>query len=231
MFATKPELGVGLARRAAGWKIRRRRCWATAPMVITPSCATSLTSGPAVRAVGLAGDDRVQRRDEVHSARAALGTGPAAAPVPARIATPSRSATLIARPGREAAEDGHVPRRARRQAGRSRGSCSCASAPRTTGARTTAKGAGRKAEEIPPREEWLIAEWPKGHESRPTTGSPTSRARHPARAARPTRPAALEDRARLQATQRRARPRSLRRPLLARAGITTPRWSPPRTGS
>src|SRR6266496_1912024 len=37
-----------------------------------------------------------------------------------------------------------------------------------------------------------------------------------ARAARPPRPPALEDRARLQAAQRRTRPRSLRRPLVAR---------------
>ena len=40
--------------------------------------------------------------------------------------------------------------------------------------------------------------------------------RHQARAARPPRPPALEDRARLQATQGRARPGPLRRPLLAR---------------
>src|ERR1039458_1943411 len=40
--------------------------------------------------------------------------------------------------------------------------------------------------------------------------------RHPARAARAARTHALEDGARLQTAQRRARPRPLRRPLLAR---------------
>src|ERR1700730_2546470 len=40
--------------------------------------------------------------------------------------------------------------------------------------------------------------------------------RHRARAARPTRKAQMEDRARLQTAQGRTRPRPLRRPLLAR---------------
>src|SRR5215207_559645 len=44
--------------------------------------------------------------------------------------------------------------------------------------------------------------------------------RHRARAARAARTNALEDRARLQAAQRRARPRPLRRPLLA--GVAPP---------
>ena len=44
--------------------------------------------------------------------------------------------------------------------------------------------------------------------------------RHLTRAARPARPAALEDRAGLQAAQRRARPGPLRRPLLA--GLVSP---------
>ena len=47
--------------------------------------------------------------------------------------------------------------------------------------------------------------------------------RHHTRAARQARPAALEDRTRLQATQRRARPGPLRRPLLA--GLVSPHRS------
>jgi len=66
-----------------------------------------------------------------------------------------------------------------------------------------------------PREEWLIAEWPEGHE-RPTgywlSNLPADT--EPERLAR-LRAAALEG-ARLQAAQRRARARSLRRTVLAR---------------
>ena len=62
------------------------------------------------------------------------------------------------------------------------------------------------AAEIPPREEWLIAEWPKGR-SEPTdywiSNLPRSTKPWTARAARA---AALEDRARLPPAQRPARP-------------------------
>ena len=68
----------------------------------------------------------------------------------------------------------------------------------------------------PPREEWLIAEWPEGQREADRLLDLQPPRRHRARAARAPRPAALEDRARLQTAQRRTRPRSLRRPLLAR---------------
>jgi DDE superfamily endonuclease len=58
----------------------------------------------------------------------------------------------------------------------------------------------------PPREEWLIAEWPEGRE-RPTDSLDLQPARgHPARAAGAPGAAALEDRAGLHATQGRTRP-------------------------
>ena len=94
------------------------------------------------------------------------------------------------------------------------GSSSRACMPRTAGARpgsTVARGA-----EVPPREEWLIAEWPEDQDE-PTdywiSNLPADT--EPERLARLARHA-LEDRARLQAAQRRARPGPLRRPLLAR---------------
>ena len=58
----------------------------------------------------------------------------------------------------------------------------------------------------PRREEWLIVEWPKGKDQADRLLALEPPRRHQARAARPPRPPALEDRARLQATQGRARP-------------------------
>ena len=73
----------------------------------------------------------------------------------------------------------------------------------------------REGSEVPPREEWLIAEWPEGRDE-PTdywiSNLPADTA--PERLARLAR-MRWKVELRLQATQRRARARPLRRPLLA----------------
>ena len=109
---------------------------------------------------------------------------------------------------------------------------SCACAPHTTG--TPYDQRWRQGRRGPPREEWLIAEWPDGHDEPTDYWISNLPADTDARAARAAGAAALEDRARLQAAQGRARPRPLRRPLLARlvpphrAGHRRPRLSHPR---
>ena len=92
----------------------------------------------------------------------------------------------------------------------------------------------REGSEVPPREEWLIAEWPEDHDEPTDYWISNLPADTDARAARQAGTDALEDGARLQATQRRARPGPLRRPLLAwlvsphRDGDRRPRVSHPR---
>ena len=63
--------------------------------------------------------------------------------------------------GREAPEDGHVPRRARRHRPQIAVHVRARRAAHHWRAHD-GKGRWGKTEEIPPREEWLIAEWPKG---------------------------------------------------------------------
>jgi hypothetical protein len=70
----------------------------------------------------------------------------------------------------------------------------------------------REGARVPPHEEWLIAEWPDGHDEPDRLLDLQPPSRHRARAARSL---ALEDGARLQAAQRRVRPGPLRRLLMA----------------
>ena len=71
-----------------------------------------------------------------------------------------------------------------------------------------------KANPFPPREEWLIAEWPEGREQPTTTGSPTCPPT-PSPNTSPASPGCAGRSPRLQAAQGRARTGSLRGPLLA----------------
>ena len=69
---------------------------------------------------------------------------------------------------------------------------------------------------LPPREEWLIIEWPAGEEAPSDYWLSNLPDDSEPRAARPARPPALDDRTRLPPAQGRARTRPLRRPKLPR---------------
>ena len=84
---------------------------------------------------------------------------------------------------------------------------------------------------LPPREEWLIIEWPDGAEAPSDYWLSNLPADSRPRAARPARPAALDDRARLPPAQRRARARPLRGPQLPRLPPPHARSSPAPTPS
>ncbi len=153
-FQTKPELGVELIERAAGWKIARRRCSATRLTAITPSCASACTTQGSSTCCPSAPDAGVRARHDVH--------GPGA---PGAEGRPARAGCARPRPGAIAelvagcpdeqwqtvtfrdGPDGEEPVTSR--------FASCGSAPPTT---------SRSAHRCEPREEWLIAEWPEGHD-------------------------------------------------------------------
>ena len=213
---------------------RRRRCWVTTPTVRTPGCAIGSTR-PAASTCCRSG------RRRRCSSRAPRSRCPPRSP--ARVARrvrprpdrqPEPIGELIGRLGSEPRADGHVPRRTRRRAGHLHGSSSRACTPAHGWRESEGWTGWREGAEVPPREEWLIAEWPEDHDE-PTdywiSNLPADT--EPERLARLARHA-LEDGARLQAAQRRARPGPLRRPLLAwlvsphRAGHRRPRVPHPR---
>ena len=91
-FATKPQLGVKLAVRAAGWKVRKAPVLGDAPTGITPNCATSCTREGLQYVLSVSPETTVfTRRDRVHRARAALGAGAQATTIRGLIAIPRRS--------------------------------------------------------------------------------------------------------------------------------------------
>ena len=224
-FQTKPELGCRSwsSGRPAG-RFPRRRCSATRLRRQHGAARAPRTRPGCEYVLAVCGRDRrcsrPRRSSPCPSEQRRAAGRPKSRPRP--TASPRRSATLIARLRRRARADGHLPRRPRRRADdlavRLR-------------ARPRRARLARRRTPSPPREEWLIAEWPAGARgSRPTTGSPTSR-RHRARAARPARPAALEDRARLQASSRASSASTTTKAAPGSAGTTTPRSSPPPTPS
>ena len=103
-------------------------------------------------------------------------------------------------------EDAALPHDARRARTSRAASPSSASSPPTRSATSN----------LPPRQEWLIIEWPTRRRGTERLLALQPRRRRAARAARPARPPALDDRARLPAAERRTRARPLRRPQLPR---------------
>ena len=227
-FKTKPELGWGSFSAPRAGMCRWPPCSATPPTATTPSSRDGL-HGEGLEYVffGLTGDDRVRAGDEVHRARATARQARPAHRSPAprpRGALDRRSD----RPrGREAPEDGHLPRRSRGRANhlpirlregprrpqlaprRRQMARGCqGSAPRGVADRRVARG--------------------RGGTDRLLALQPTHRHR-----ARAPRAVALEGRARLSPAEGRAWPRSLRGPLLPglapphRAGQRRPRLPHP----
>ena len=124
-FQTKPELGVELIERAAGWEMPARRCSATAPMAITPSCARGLTATARVRA-SIAPDTTMFAPETVFVVpeRANPGRSPEDRPAAGPQAASDRRADRP--PGRRVFADRHLPRRPRRRTGDLPVSRSCA---------------------------------------------------------------------------------------------------------
>ena len=206
------SLAGGLIEQAAAWQIP------AAP--ILADCAygdDSALPHAAARAGARVRARRLARRSSVYGPETTFA-------VPERNGSIGRPRT-VARPDRKpesvralaerlpsARLDRRCPAGRRRRARRSRAaSPSSASSPPTRSA----------TDHQPPRWEWLIIEWPEDAEAPSDYWLSNLADDGEPRAARAARAAALDDRARLPAAERRARPRPLRRPQL-------PRLPPPR---
>ena len=212
VFKTKSELGVELVERAAGWEVPRapvlgdhaygENTWLR-DRLDEAGCEYVLSVGPDTKVFEQGTCSRSAPKTKGGAGPERLAAGPQA--------RADRRADRAARGGQRA--DRHIPRRARRRAGHLQVHLR-ARACRTPVARgpdqlarrsrgPTARGmADRRMARRPGRADRLLALKPAR--------------RHRARTARPAGAHALEDGARLQAAQRRARARPLRRPLLAR---------------
>jgi hypothetical protein len=205
-FKTKPELGVELIERAARWdvpaaavlgdcaygdntELRERLHRAGREYVLSVSAETTVFAPETTFAV---------------TGRAGKRGRPRSRPRPDR--GPEAIGELIARLGPRALAGRHVPRRSRWRAGRLALLLPARARReplREAHAVATARGvADRRVARARRGAHRLLALQPPR--------------RRPARAPRAPGPAALEDRARLQAAQGRARPRPLRGPLVAR---------------
>ena len=152
VFQTKPQLAGALVEQAAGWQFPRAPILADCAYGDDTALPHQLARARArVRGRGLRADQRLRARDELRGARAARGDRAAAGRSPDPTASPSRCA-------------------------RSRSGCP-QTAWKTLPCRTTPAGeevASRFAfvrvvathpvrnDHQPPREEWLIIEWPAG---------------------------------------------------------------------
>jgi SRSO17 transposase len=160
-FATKPELGVGLALRAAGWKIER------APVLGDCAYGNNTALRDRLDGSGLAYVLSVAPETSVFCAETTFT-------VPGRSRTADRPAGR-ARPDRDPESIGAVIARAgqaRLQSVTFRdGRDGTPRESRFVFVRVRAAHHWNpydqrwaKGAEIPPREEWLIAEWPEGHD-------------------------------------------------------------------
>ena len=188
-----------------------RRCWVTMHMVRTPGCAIGSTR-PGVNTCCRSANTKVFEQGTSFAVPARTkkdGRGPWR-PRPDRNAKPIGELIVDSRPtrrpSRSATDQTDLPS--------APGSSSRAFTRLTNGAKMQRQG-WREGAEVPPREEWLIAEWPEGERAERLLDLEPAR-RHRTRTTHPAGADALEDRARLQTAQRRTRPGPLRRPLLAR---------------
>ena len=217
VFKTKPELGVDLVERAAGWEVPAAPVLGDAAYgentglrdrLDTAGSGYVLAVGPRTTVFAAETTFEVPRR--------AGGTrGPRTHPRPDR--GPEAIGDLIGRLGAEAFETV-----AFRDGPDEEPMSSRFAFVRVRAAHGWRQGAGRwrGGAEIPPREEWLIAEWPEGAEAAHRLLALQPARRRRARATGPPRPAALEDRARLPPAEGRARAGPLRGSLLA--GLAPP---------
>ena len=206
VFKTKPELGIELVERAAGWGIARAPILGDCAYGKNTELRERLDDAELEYVLSVSEEVSVFAPETIFEVPAPrnAGSGPAEdPPAPGPRARADRRADRATRT--RALQDGDLPRWTGRQADEiallfsarpRRARMGEAILPATGGMadRRMAQGQ-RQAERL------LALEPPR---------------RHQVRAARPPRPVALEDRARLQATQGRARPGPLRGPLLAR---------------
>ena len=122
-------------------------------MAIRPSCAGGLTLRGASTCSRSPRTRPCSRQSTIFEVPEPRDRGSRPAEDPTAAGPQARADRRADRqPRRRAVPDGHVPRRARRRADDIAVLLSCGSAPGTSGRRPAS----------PPREEWLIAEWPEG---------------------------------------------------------------------
>ena len=215
VFKTKPELGVELVERAAGWDVPKapvlgdhaygENTWLR-DRLDQAGCEYVLSVGPTTKVFAQGTGFAVPAR-KGNDGRAPVRPRPDRKPEPI--------GELIGRLGARHRPDGHLPRRARRRAGHLQVHLRARSRRTRLARRPATERVARGRRGSPARG---MADRRMARRSRRADRlldlKPARR--HRARAARAAGPHALEDGARLQAAQRRARPRPLRRPLLAR---------------
>ncbi len=192
------------SRRPAG-RCRRRRSWPTSAYGDDAASAPTCTRRGSSTCVAVRRrNERLRAGDDLRGARAQRHVGR-----PRTVARPDRKPesvrTLAAAAAGGGVEDAALPDDAGGRGGRSRFAF----------VRVVATHPVRN-DHPPPRWEWLIIEWPEGDEAPSDYWLSNLAEDKPARAARPARPAALDDRARLPPAQRRTRARPLRGPQLPR---------------
>ena len=224
-FATKPQLGVDLAVRAAGWEIRKAPVLGDAAYGDNTELRDRLDSEGLRYVLSVSPETTVFTSETKFTAPAPRSGPGRRSPHPRPDRDPESIGQLISRLG-EAPQDDHVSRRP--TAPPNPGLCSCAPC-RAPLARTDGKVAGARPE-IPPREEWPIANGPKANRNRPTTGSRTCPPRPRAGGSPGSRGCAGRSSS-TTASSKASSASTTTKDARGWGGITTPRWSPPPMGS
>ncbi len=155
--------GSSWSSAPAGWEVARRRCSAITRMARTPGCAIASHGAGCEYVLSCRPEDEGVRAGHRSSPCPAKKPGASRGPVTAAAGPPARAGRRADRPTREPAvrrrvtfrdgPDGEPVTSTVRLRSRSR-------RPRLAG---RAGWTGwRERAEVPPREEWLIAEWPDG---------------------------------------------------------------------
>jgi SRSO17 transposase len=227
-FKTKPQLGVELAVRAAGWKIGKAPVLGDSAYGDNTELRDKLHGGGLRYVLSVSPETTVfsaETRFAVPEQPAGKRGRPNSSPHPDREA--ESIGQLIARLGEKplktvAFRDGPdgKPLKSRFMFVRVRSAHHW-----RPHDRRWAKGG-----ETPPREEWLIAEWPKGKPEPPTTGSPTCPP-PPSPGGSPGSRGCAGRSSSTTASSKASSASTTTKDAPGLAGITTPRWSPLRTAS
>ena len=204
-FQTKPQLGLGLVKQAAGWAADRAPVLGDAADGENTQLRSELDSSGIEYVLSINPDTTIFAPGAVFAVPDRKPGKPGRSPAAHRadrdpISVGEYAQTLTAEDFQTVTFRGKGKTRVR----------SRFAFKRVTAAHPVTR------DRLAPREEWLIIEVARRRRAPQRLLDQQPPRPHQARAARPARQAAMDDRARLPPAQRRARPRPLRRTLLPR---------------